>query len=52
MLVEDAPFCKEIEQMFIEDFARCIETGPNEYDKKNMIYQTAIKFARLLSPIL
>ena len=52
MLIEDTPFCKQIEKMFIDDFSHCIETGPNEYDDKNIIYQTIIKFARLLSPIL
>lgn len=52
MLIEDTPFCKQIEQMFINDFDNCIETGPDEYDGKNLMYKTAIKFARLLSPIL
>jgi len=52
ILIEDTPFCGKIEQMFIDDFTCCVETGPNEYDGKNMVYQTAIKFARLLSPIL
>lgn len=51
-LVEDSRFCKEIEKMFRDDFARCKETGPNEYYKKSIVTQTVIKIARLLSPIL
>jgi len=51
-LVEDKRFCKEVEAMFRADFARCEETGPNEYHQKGMITQTVIKFTRLLSPIL
>ena len=52
MLVEDRAFSKKIEQMFLDDFTHCVETGTDEYDKKNIAYQTLIKFARLLSPIL
>jgi len=52
MLIEDEPFCRRIETMFEEDFANCIETGPGEFDNKNILFQTAIKFARLFSPIL
>jgi len=52
MLVEDKSFCTKIEQMFIHDFTRCIETGPDEYNNKNIFYQTLIRFARLFSPIL
>ncbi|MDC0335801.1 cardiolipin synthase [Pseudodesulfovibrio sp.] len=52
MLVEDRTFNRQLEKMFLQDFARCTETGPNEYDEKNIVYQTLIRFARLLSPIL
>ena len=52
MLVEDPSFCKDVEAMFLDDFDHCVETGPNEYDEKNIIQQTVIRFARLLSPIL
>ena len=52
MLVEEPAFCKEVETMLLTDFAKSIETGPNEYDRKNIIIQTIIRFARLLSPIL
>jgi len=52
MLVEDQPFCKQVEAMLEADFARCIETGPNEYDNKNIVTQTFIRFVRLLSPVL
>jgi len=52
MLVEDKSFCQQVEAMFMADFACCVETGTDEYDKKSVIYQTTIKFARLLSPIL
>ncbi|BCS86986.1 cardiolipin synthase [Pseudodesulfovibrio sediminis] len=52
MLIEDEPFCQKIEAMFLDDFKRCIETGPDEFDHKNFLYKTAIKFARLFSPIL
>lgn len=52
MLVEDSQFCEKIESMFIDDFANCRETRPNEFDSKNIIQKTIIKFARLLSPIL
>ncbi|QJB57872.1 cardiolipin synthase [Pseudodesulfovibrio sp. zrk46] len=52
MLVEDIPFCNQIEQMFQVDFTNSVETGTQEYHNKNVVYQTVIKFARLLSPIL
>lgn len=52
MLVDDKPFCKEIEKMFLNDFENCIETGTDEYSRKNIVNQTIIKIARLLSPIL
>lgn len=52
MLVEDQPFCGAVESMFLDDFQRCTETGTGEYNDKNIAYQTAIKFARLFSPIL
>jgi cardiolipin synthase len=52
MLVEDQSFCARIEQMFLEDFKHCDETGTDEYTHKNVAYQTLIRFARLLSPIL
>lgn len=52
MLIEDTPFCQQIEQMFLTDFDQCIETGPDEYEGKNILYKTAIKFARLFAPIL
>nr|WP_321257039.1 cardiolipin synthase [uncultured Pseudodesulfovibrio sp.] len=52
MLVEDKSFSNKIETMFLSDFTRCIETGPNEIDSKNIIQKTLIKFARLLSPVL
>jgi cardiolipin synthase len=51
-LVESPDFCKDIEKMFLDDFNHCVETGPNEYDDKNILQQTIIRFARLLSPIL
>ena len=38
--------------MFINDFAHCMKTKPNEFDSKNIIQKTIIKFARLLAPIL
>jgi len=52
MLVEDFSFCHQIEQMFEVDFTKSVEKGINEYHNKNVVYQTVIKFARLLSPIL
>lgn len=52
MLIEDSEFCKDVETMFLDDFNHCVETGPNEYDKKSILRQTIIRFARLLSPIL
>jgi cardiolipin synthase len=52
MLVENADFCRDVEAMFLDDFNHCVETGPNEYDEKNIFHQTIIRFARLLSPIL
>lgn len=52
MLVEDSNFSRKVEQMFEADFAKSVETGINEYHDKNVVYQTIIKIARLLSPIL
>lgn len=52
MLVEDYSFCHQVEQMFEVDFTKSVEKGINEYHDKNIVYQTVIKFARLLSPIL
>lgn len=52
MIVENPAFCRDIEQMFLTDFDHCVETEPDEYDRKNIVYQTVIRFARLLSPIL
>ncbi len=52
MLVDNQPFCTEIERMFLDDFANCIETDINEFNRKNVVYQTGIQLARLLSPIL
>lgn len=51
-IVEDRSFCQQLEQMFLEDFEHCVEVGTNEYHNKNVVYQTVIKFARLLSPVL
>jgi cardiolipin synthase len=52
MLVEDRAFCAQVEEMFLADFKGCVETGTDEYARKSVAYQTAVKFARLLSPIL
>ncbi|MEF2231026.1 MAG: cardiolipin synthase [Pseudodesulfovibrio sp.] len=52
MLVEDAEFCSRVEAMFVNDFAHSDEVGTKEYDHKNVIRQTVIRFARLFSPIL
>ena len=52
MLVEDADFSKRIEEMFLADFAASEEVGTEEYDHKNILQQTVIRFARLFSPIL
>eukprot|EP00831_Metopus_contortus_P034471 TRINITY_DN27477_c0_g1_i1.p1 TRINITY_DN27477_c0_g1~~TRINITY_DN27477_c0_g1_i1.p1 ORF type:complete len:250 (+),score=56.19 TRINITY_DN27477_c0_g1_i1:61-750(+) len=52
MLIQDPAFCQEIKEMFLKDFARSVKTDPDEYDQKNYIHQTIIRFARLLSPIL
>lgn len=52
MLVENQSFCEQVGKMFETDFKHCTETGSTEYDQKNIAYQTVIKFARLLSPIL
>ncbi|CCH47578.1 cardiolipin synthase [Pseudodesulfovibrio piezophilus] len=52
MLVENQTFCQQVEGMFEADFARCKETDTLEYNRKNIISQTVIRFARLLSPIL
>lgn len=52
MLVEDTAFCKQVEQMLKDDFARSVETGTTEYRQKNIATQTVIKFVRLLSPVL
>ncbi|WP_347881028.1 cardiolipin synthase [Pseudodesulfovibrio sp. S3-i] len=52
ILIQGTAFCREIEAMFLDDFTKCIETGPDEYDQKNYLQQTVIRFARLLSPIL
>jgi len=38
--------------MLLADFDTAVETGTDEYLHKSMAYQTVIKFARLLSPIL
>lgn len=51
-IVEDEDFCVDIERMFMDDFANSVETGTSEYHDKNVVYQTIIKFARLLSPVL
>ncbi len=52
ILVEDTPFCRQVETMFLNDFKHSVEVGTGEYEQKNVIKQTIIKFARLLSPIL
>ncbi|MFH1914117.1 MAG: cardiolipin synthase [Pseudomonadota bacterium] len=52
IMVEDRAFCAQVEQMFLTDFKGCVETGTDEYARKSVPYQTAVKFARLLSPIL
>jgi len=52
MLVKDPAFAKTVEAMFLNDFNHCTETGPSEYDEKDLVRQTVIRFARLLSPIL
>ncbi|WP_419787750.1 cardiolipin synthase [Pseudodesulfovibrio sp.] len=52
MLVEDPAFCSRIESMFLTDFMHSDEVGTEEFDNKNIIKQTVIRFARLFSPIL
>lgn len=51
-IVENRAFCQQLEQMFLDDFEHCVEVGTGEYHDKNIVLQTIIKFARLLSPIL
>lgn len=51
-IIEDRGFCQQLEQMFLNDFEHCVEVGTNEYEQKNTVSQTVIKFTRLLSPIL
>jgi cardiolipin synthase len=50
--VVDDEFAAEVEQMFVDDFARSRLMRPGDYDDKGFWFKLAVRLARLTSPIL
>jgi cardiolipin synthase A/B len=52
VLVADAAFVKDVEQMFVADFARSRKVAPTEYADRPYWFRFAVRLARLTSPML
>jgi cardiolipin synthase len=51
VMVTDTGFCAETEAMMKEDFARAHPVDLSEYRRRPWWFKTAVRFARLLSPV-
>ena len=51
VLVLDALFAKEVENMLKEDFAHCNRLSMDDYDRRSFPFKLAVHIARLLAPI-
>jgi cardiolipin synthase len=50
--VVDDEFAAEVEQMFLDDFARSRLMRPGDYDDRSFWFKLAVRLARLTSPVL
>jgi cardiolipin synthase len=51
VMVTDPAFCAQTEAMMKEDFARADRVDLSEYRRRPWWFKTAVRFARLLSPV-
>ncbi len=52
MLVHDRGFAGEVEKMLESDFARSRLVCEDDYEKRSFFFKLAVRFSRLLAPIL
>lgn len=50
-IVADEGFARQVEEMFIADFAKAREMEPGEFEKKSFWFRLAVKTARLTAPV-
>jgi cardiolipin synthase len=51
VMVADRAFCGRMEAMMTEDFARARRVDLSEYGRRPWWFKTAVRFARLFSPV-
>ena len=52
MLVHDREFAAEIKEMLEADFDRSRPVVRNDFERRSFFFKLAVKFSRLLAPIL
>ncbi|MDF1813364.1 MAG: cardiolipin synthase [Verrucomicrobiales bacterium] len=52
IVVMNAEFCNDVDQMFLEDFANCKEATMSEYRNLPWWFRLGVKLARLVAPVL
>ena len=52
MLVHDRGFAVEVKKMLESDFARSRLVSQDDYEKRSFFFRLAVRFSRLLAPIL
>ncbi len=52
MLVIDAGFCRDLEEMLEEDFRNCRRIDGRDYSEKSLPFRVAVRIARLMAPVL
>jgi cardiolipin synthase len=51
VMVADPAFCGRMEAMMRDDFARSRRVDPGEYGRRPWWFKSAVRMARLLSPV-
>ncbi len=52
LAVAGREFARAVEDMLIQDFARCVPATSQDYDRRWLGFKAAVQLSRLLSPIL
>ena len=51
-LIDNEAFASQVEQMFLDDFARSRLMRPGDYNDRGFWFKLAVRLARLSSPVL
>ncbi len=52
LVVFDRDFAAQVEAMLTSDFERSVKMGPDDYEKRSLMFKTGVKLARLFETIL